>query len=223
MTDYLDSAARVRRSLLSGGGVRGLLGGASMGQFGDSGASGPFFIKTGSPNSDTSGSMGESPTKQYLRDAVMTASPEQLQLMLYDGALRFARQGGESVKEGRFEDAYGALSRSQRIVLEMQQGLRYEVAPELCDRMSAIYLYIYRRLIDGCVNKDVSAIDEAIRLLEFERETWMMLINKLSSERADAGAGMVAARVPAGVNSKLNSDTDLDGGSDDATSLCVEG
>lgn len=163
--------------------------------------------------------MGESPSKQYLRDAVMTASPEQLQLMLYDGALRFARQGGEAVKEGRFEDAYDRLSRSQRIVLEMQQGLRHDVAPELCDRMAAIYMYIYRRLIDGCVNKDVSAIDEAIRLLDFERETWIMLINKLSIEQAGAGSGMVAAKVPA--NAEISTGPEI--GFDDITSLCIEG
>ena len=195
------------------------------GVFSSAGADGPFFIKTEAPNSDTSGSMGDTPSKQYLRDAVMTASPEQLQLMLYDGALRFARQGGEAVKEGRFEDAYDCLSRSQRIVLEMQQGLRHEVAPELCDRMAAIYMYIYRRLIDGCVNKDVEAVGEAIRLLEFERETWMLLINKLSTEQAGGGSSMVAAKVPTGAESNPGSgaESPIDGGSGDVTSLCVEG
>lgn len=130
--------------------------------------------------------MGDSPSRQYLRDAVMTASPEQLQLMLFDGALRFIRAGREATQAGDAEQAYDNLSRAQRIVLEMQQGLRHEVAPELCERMSALYLYIYRRLVEGCVNKDLEALDESIRLLAYERETWIMLMEKLSSDQGEA-------------------------------------
>lgn len=120
---------------------------------------------------------------QYLRDAVMTASPEQLQLMLYDGAIRFANQGREAIERGDFEQAYERLSRAQRIVLEMEQGLNHKVDPELCRRMSALYMFVYRKLIDGCVKRDVKAIDEALKILGYERETWVMLIEKLAAEK----------------------------------------
>lgn len=130
--------------------------------------------------------MGEAPSRQYLRDAVMTASPEQLQLMLYDGALRFARQGREATAAGNAQQAYEHLSRAQRIVLEMQQGLRHDVAPELCSRMAALYLYIYRLLVDGCVGRDVKPLDEAVELLAYERETWILLMERLCSAEPEA-------------------------------------
>lgn len=126
-------------------------------------------------------------SNQYLRDAVMTASPEQLQLMLYDGAIRFANQGREAIDQGDHEQAYEKLTRAQRIVLEMEQGLNHSVAPELCRRMSALYMFVYRKLIDGCVQRDIMAIDEALKILNYERETWIMLMDKLAAERKRAG------------------------------------
>jgi flagellar protein FliS len=118
----------------------------------------------------------------YLRDAVMTASPEQLQLMLYDGAIRFATQGRDAILAQNHEQAFEKLSRAQKIVLEMERGLRPDIAPELCARMSGLYLFIYRKLVDGCVDHDPGPIDEAVELLGFERETWALLLDKIARE-----------------------------------------
>ena len=125
----------------------------------------------------------------YLRDAVMTATPEQLQLMLYDGAIRFATQGRAALLAKDYEVSYLKLSRAQAIVLEMEQGLRSEVNPELCDRMAAIYGFCYRRLVEASVNQDPSAIDDALKILRTERETWVIVINKVNAARADGVSG----------------------------------
>jgi len=116
----------------------------------------------------------------------MTASPEQLQLMLFDGAIRFATQGREAVVAKNHELAFEKLSRAQKIVLEMERGLRPEIAPDLCARMAALYLFVYRKLVDGCVDRSPAAIDEALEILRFERETWRMLMDKIASETAEA-------------------------------------
>lgn len=122
----------------------------------------------------------------YLRNAVLQATPERLQLMLYDGAIRFATQGREAVERRDFEQIYEKLSRAQRIVLEMQSGLRHEVNPELCARMSALYHFIHRKLVNGSMLRDVAEIDDALRILKLERETWALLVDKLARERREA-------------------------------------
>jgi flagellar protein FliS len=132
--------------------------------------------------------MSGSQPNAYLRDAVMTASQEQLQLMLYDGAIRFATQGRAAVVARDYEQAFEKLSRAQKIVLEMERGLRPEVAPELCARMSGLYLFAYRKLVDGCVDHNPAAIDEALDILRYERETWSMLLDKIARESASAVA-----------------------------------
>ena len=121
---------------------------------------------------------------EYLRSQVMTASPEQLQMMLYDGAIRYARQGREAIERNDLEGSFNALTRSQRIVLEMLNGLRPEVNPDLCEKMSSLYNYVYRKLVDANVRKDVQAVDDALNILEYQRETWAMLIKKLADDRS---------------------------------------
>ena len=119
----------------------------------------------------------------YLRDAVLTATPEQLHLMLYDGAIRFCNQARDAIGRKDYETSFEKLTRAQNIILEMQNGLRYDINPELCDRVSAIYSFLYRKLLQANVNRDVQEIDDALRVLQVERETWQILVDKANRVR----------------------------------------
>jgi flagellar protein FliS len=121
-------------------------------------------------------------SKEYLKSAVMTASPEQLQLMLLDGAIRFTLRGREALEKNDIEGAFNGFERAQRIVLELNNGMRREVNPELVDQMAALYDFVYRRLIDANIQREVQGADDALRILRHQRETWVMLLEKLSSE-----------------------------------------
>lgn len=121
-------------------------------------------------------------SQQYLKNAVMTAGPEQLHLMLLEGAVRFATRGKEAIEQKDVEAAFNALERAQRIALELSNGLRREINPELVDQMSALYAFVYRRLLDGSVQRDAQAVEDALRILRHQRETWVMLIEKLAQD-----------------------------------------
>lgn len=140
-------------------------------------------MKWRSAASDIIGAMTATTPNAYLRDAVMTATPEQLQLMLYDGAIRYALQGRDALEKKDFETAYLRLTRAQNILIEMINGLNHEVNPELCDRMAAIYNFIYRKLVDACVQRRTTDIDDAVKVLRLERETWQMLVDKINVDR----------------------------------------
>jgi flagellar protein FliS len=142
--------------------------------------------------------MSATDSANYLRNAVMQATPEQLHLMLYDGAIRFALQGREAIERKDYEAIYDRLSRAQRIVLEMQAGLRPEVNPELCDRMSALYNFIYRKLVSGSVNREAKDIDDAVKILRAERETWALLVDKIAKECTTQGDTEVPETLEAG-------------------------
>lgn len=124
-------------------------------------------------------------SNEYLRNQVLTASPEQLQMMLYDGAIRYARQGREAIEGRDIEGAFNLLTRAQRIVLEMLNGLRPEVNRDLCSKMAGLYNFVYRKLVDASINRDPHAVDEALGILEYQRETWAMLMAKLAKERGE--------------------------------------
>lgn len=125
---------------------------------------------------------------EYLRNAVMTATPEQLHLMLYDGAIRFARQGINGVSRKNWEEAFVGFSRAQKIILELINSLNYEVDRELCSRMAGLYNFIYRKLVEASVEKTPRPAEEAIRLLEYQRETWVLLIERLRQEKVGTSA-----------------------------------
>lgn len=139
--------------------------------------------------------MAEKTENPYLRDAVMTASPEQLQLMLYDGAIRFASQARDAIEASEIESSYNLLTRAQNIVREMENGLRHEVAPELCSQMAALYRFVFGKLVDANVHKEASFVDEAIKVLRHQRETWAILINRIQESQVP-GEGPQAGPQP---------------------------
>lgn len=123
----------------------------------------------------------------YLRTKIMTASPEELRLMLYDGAIRFCEQGREALQKRDFEASYTNLMRAQKIVLELSTSLNHSIEPDLCAKLSALYTYLYRLLVDANLERVVKPVDEAIKLLNYERETWILLMQKLK-QNPDAPA-----------------------------------
>ncbi|MCC7291135.1 MAG: flagellar export chaperone FliS [Phycisphaerales bacterium] len=131
--------------------------------------------------------------QHYLREAVLTATQEQLQLMLYDGAIRFTMQGRDALTKKDFERVFEHLSRAQNIVMEMYNGLNHKVNPELCERVGALYMFIYHKLVDGSARHDVQALDDALKILRMERETWQILVDKVASERGEANAAFGSA------------------------------
>lgn len=124
----------------------------------------------------------------YLRNKVMSARPEELRLMLFDGAVRFLTQGKKGIEAKDFDVSYTNISKAQKIVLELSNSLNRDVMPEVTEKLSALYTYIYRLLIDASTQRDLEKLDEAIKLLRYERETWAMLIEKAGAEPASSGA-----------------------------------
>jgi flagellar protein FliS len=137
------------------------------------------------------------PTQEYLKTKVMTASPEMLTLMLWDGAIRFAEQGKDAITKKDIEGSYKSLVRSQRIITELTTNLRHEVNPDLCGKLAGLYNFIYRRLVEANLNKDPKLVDDALEIMRHQRETWVMLMDKLSKERAGAAQETVAANADA--------------------------
>jgi flagellar secretion chaperone FliS len=127
-----------------------------------------------------------SASNEYLRNAILTASPEQLHLMLYDGAIRFTREGIQGIEDKDWEQAFNGFSRSQKIILEMLGSLNYDVDRSLCTRMAGLYNYIYRHLVTACADRSAAAGREALRFLEYQRETWVMLLAELRDEHGAA-------------------------------------
>lgn len=123
----------------------------------------------------------------YRESAVLTAPPERLVVMLYDGAGRFLLQAASAMREGDVPVAHERLRRAERIVehllatLDMSQG-------EIAERLEAIYAFCLRLLAEARMGQDAAKLDAVAELLGELRESWAELA---ASPGEDAGAGHV--------------------------------
>lgn len=116
----------------------------------------------------------------------MSASPAELRMMLIDGALKFSRQGRDGLAEGNHERSYEGFSQARAIISELMTSMRADVAPELCERVRSLYSYMYNQLVSASMDRDTAKADEVLSLLEYERQTWAMLMEQLKTEPAAA-------------------------------------
>ena len=140
--------------------------------------------------------MNQQAAANYLRTKVLTATPEQLQLMLYDGAIRFTEQARGAIQEKKFDVSYDLLTKAQRIILELQVTLKHKVAPEICMKLSGIYNFIYRKLVEANTSHAESALDDALQLMRYQRETWIMLMQTISQNKAAVVARTIDMPAP---------------------------
>jgi len=106
----------------------------------------------------------------YKNQQIMTASPEQLTLLLYNGALRFLNESIQAMEKGDLPKSHNANLRVQDIVREFMRTL--DMGYEISQTWSQLYEYTEHCLIQGNIKKDVEQLQQAKSMLEEMREAW---------------------------------------------------
>ena len=106
----------------------------------------------------------------YAQNKITYASPAELTLMLYDGAIKFCNRAIEAVGRGDVKEAHTNIMKTERIIGEFQATLnmKYPVAQDF-DR---VYSYLMERLISANVKKDAQILEEVLKHLRTMRDTW---------------------------------------------------
>jgi flagellar protein FliS len=114
---------------------------------------------------------------QYNNNKVMTASPAELTLMLYEGAIKFCNVAEKAIEENDVQKAHTNIIKAQRIIDYLRQTLdmKYPVAQDF----ENIYSYLGTRLVQANMKKDVEILKEVNEHLHSVRDTWkeVMRIN----------------------------------------------
>jgi len=106
----------------------------------------------------------------YKNQQIMTASPEQLTLLLYNGALRFVTESIIAMEQGDIQKSHNANLRVQDIVREFVATL--DMSYELSKPWAQLYEYIEYCLIQGNIKKDAAQLQQAKGMLTEMRDTW---------------------------------------------------
>ena len=118
----------------------------------------------------------------YQGTKIKTASPEELTLMLYDGAIKFCNIAKQALVEEDLEKASNYIIKANKIIVEFRctLDLKYEVSKDF-DR---VYEYIYYTLIEANIKKEAELIEEALHHLRIMRDTWKEVMEKVRKKSA---------------------------------------
>lgn len=111
----------------------------------------------------------------YRQNAVMGASPVQLIVMLYDGALRFMTEGKQAMLAKDYETKNLKFQRAQKIVMELISTLDIRNGGEVATNLLSLYSFVLNELVEGNVSDDATHIDNAFRTMSELRESWVEL------------------------------------------------
>jgi flagellar secretion chaperone FliS len=108
----------------------------------------------------------------YHHNAVATAAPEQLVVMLFDGALRFSRRAVAAYEAGQRPQATQAIARVTSIVNELNATLDLEAGGDIARNLRSIYGFVNRHLVEAVREADPNRVMQAAQLLAELREAF---------------------------------------------------
>ena len=110
------------------------------------------------------------PYAAYQNSKIMTASPAELILMLYDGAIKFSNIAVAAIENKDIEKAHNNIIKTERIILEFRASLdpKYPVSKDF----DVVYEYLIRRLHEANIKKDAEIMEEVLKHLRTMRDTW---------------------------------------------------
>ena len=114
-------------------------------------------------------------TAAYRQQSVLTATPGQLVVMLYDGCLRFLHQASYAMREGQRAAATDKLGRAGAIVDELLSTLDLEQGGVVASRLQGIYVFCQRHLMEARLANDPEMVDKVSELLGELRGAWAQI------------------------------------------------
>ncbi len=141
---------------------------------------------------------------QYKNNQISTATPEQILIMLYDGALRFVTHTSQAIHENDPEKKSNNINKTVAILSELSATLDHEIGGEIAENLAALYSYMIRELTAVNLNNDHNRLENVKSILSQLRDAWVQAIqinNKTTEE------GKISEQVPpiTTANAQINS------------------
>ncbi len=113
---------------------------------------------------------------QYNNSKILTATPAELTLMLYEGAIKFCNIAIMGIEQGDVMKAHTNIVKVENIIIEFQSTLNHKYA--VAEDFEKVYNYIYSRLVEANIKKDKEILEEVLTHLRGMRDTWKEVMKK---------------------------------------------
>lgn len=116
---------------------------------------------------------------QYNNSRILTASPAELTLLLYEGAIKFGNIAILKMEQKDIQGAHNNIVRVEKIIDYLRETLdmKYPVAQDF----ENIYVYLSRRITDAMVSKNPADMEEVVTHLRSVRDNWKEVMKKANA------------------------------------------
>lgn len=119
--------------------------------------------------------------QSYLETKILTASPEQLVVIMYEEAIKALQIARREIESNNFDTANQQLYKAQLIIGELMGSLDFEYK-EMAESLLNLYRAVYDEIVQANIKKDINKINDLIRLLSSFLETWREAAKKFAIE-----------------------------------------
>lgn len=121
----------------------------------------------------------KNPYAAYNNSKIQTATPAELTLLLYEGAIKFTNIAIVAMEKNDVQKTHDNIMKTEKIIEEFQATLdhKYPVAKDF----EAVYSYLLKRLFDANIRKDSEILEEVLRHLRTMRDTWKEVMAKTAN------------------------------------------
>lgn len=116
---------------------------------------------------------------QYNNNKVLTASPAELTLLLYEGTIKFCNIAMMGLEENNIQKTHDNIKKAQAIIEELQSTLNHSY--KVAEDFDNVYHYIYSLLTDANIHKDKETLERALNEIRGMRDTWKEVMKKAKS------------------------------------------
>ncbi len=128
------------------------------------------------------------PYAKYKQASVLTASREQILLMLYEGAIKFTKLALKAMDEKKVAERGTNIMRAYDIVLELQVTLDHKVGGDLSQQLEQLYLFMMDQYTKANIKSDPEPLRANIKILENLYDGWKQAIEKIKKDNEQKGA-----------------------------------
>ena len=120
---------------------------------------------------------------EYLVNRVLTASPEQLHLMIVDGCLRHCRAAEQAITDATYDAAHTSLDLARQHLSQLLAGLSPTADDEFLVNLRGLFKLAFRNLTLADLQHDVALVQTASKILSDYRQTWLLVMENLTENR----------------------------------------
>jgi len=117
--------------------------------------------------------------KSYKQTAIKTASPEQVLLLLYEGAIKAAKLAKQSMAQKNVAEKCKHITKVHDIVMELRNSLDHNKGPEVSAQLDSLYDFCITQLLKANLNNDEAALDGVIKVLHTLYEGWVSAVEEV--------------------------------------------